>query len=339
MADLFVPYTVGSLTLKNRFVRSATGENRATADGVLIDEIFPIYEKLAEGGVGLIITGHMGVDLAWKCGPKQTGNANDDHLPGLRRLARASQGNGTKVMAQINYVGRPPAEMSEDEIRDAAERFLSAGRRTQDAGFDGVQIHAAHGYLLSGYLTPSENKRTDHYGEGPEGRRRLLIEIAAETRKALGPDYPIHCKLGAVDGRDNSIPLEESVDTARELQQAGVDAIEVSATFSGDYAHAAAEGIDTISKEAYFEGQASAIKQAVDIPVILVGGLRSLSVMQKAVDSGICDMISMCRPFIHEPDIVNKMEAGIADRSACVSCNDCYHPDGFRCAHLGNGEA
>jgi len=334
MNDLFEPCTVGSLELKNRFVRSATGESRATPEGTLQEEVFPIYEALADGGVGLTITGHMYVDQDWKCGPKQTGIASDEHLPGLRRLAEASRGNGTKVVAQINYAGRRPDEMSVDEIRDAAERFIAAGKRAREAGFDGIQIHAAHGFLLSGFLTPSENQRTDAYGGDASARRRLLLEIASRLRVELGPEYPILCKLGAIDGRDNSLTLEESVETAVALQEAGLEAIEVSATFSGDHANAAPQGIDSPDKEACFAQQARAIKQSVQIPVILVGALRSKEVMRKAVDEGVCDLVSMCRPFIREPDLVNLLQAGRAGRSACISCNKCYNPDGFRCVHV-----
>ena len=329
---IFKPYTIGSLALKNRFVRSATGESRATLDGVLKDEIYPIYETLAEGGVGLIITGHMYIDQNWKCGEKQTGIASDDHIPGLRRLAQASQGDGTKVIAQINSAARPPHEMTEADIRDAADRFVAAGKRAKEAGFDGIQLHAAHGYLVSGFLTPSENSRADGYGADAAARRRLLLEVATRVREALGPDYPIHCKLGAVDGRDNSIPIDESVQTAAELQNAGVEAVEISATFSGDHAKAAAEDIEAPDKEAYFAPQAKAIRDVVDMPVILVGGLRSVAVMQRVVDEKVCDMVSLCRPFICEPDIVNKFASGEYDRSDCISCNNCYNPDGFRCA-------
>ena len=133
-------------------------------DGILTEQIFPIYESLARGRVGLIITGHMYVDQDWKCGAKQTGIANDAHLPCLRPLAQASRENETKVVAQINYTARHPDEMSRAEIRNAVDRFVAAGGRAQEAGFDGVQIHAAHGFLISGFLTPSENRRTDAYG-------------------------------------------------------------------------------------------------------------------------------------------------------------------------------
>jgi len=334
MKNIFEPCKIGSLELKNRFVRSATGESRATPEGVLQEEVFPIYEALADGGVGLIITGHMYVDQGWKRGPKQTGIASDKNLPGLRRLAEVSRGNGTKVVAQINSAGRSPAELSVQEIQDAEENFVAAGKRAREAGFDGIQIHAAHGFLLSGFLTPSENQRTDEHGADAAARRRLLLEIASRLRGELGPEYPILCKLGAIDGRDDSIELEESVETAVALQETGLDGLEISATFSGDHANAAPQGIDSPDKEACFAQQARAIKQSVQVPVILVGALRSKEIMQKVVDEGVCDLVSMCRPLIRQPDIVDLLQSGRADRAACISCNRCYNPDGFRCVHV-----
>jgi 2,4-dienoyl-CoA reductase-like NADH-dependent reductase (Old Yellow Enzyme family) len=203
-----------------------------------------------------------------------------------------------------------------------------------DAGFDGVQIHAAHGYLLSAFLTPSANARTDAYGGDAAGRRRLLLEVAARVREAVGPDRALLCKFGAVDGRDNSLPIEETVETAQALARAGVDALEVSCTFGGPHAQPSAEGIDAPGKEAYFARHARAIRAAVRIPVILVGGLRSLDVMEQAVAGGVCDFVALSRPFIREPDLVNAFREGRARRAACVSCNRCYDPRGFRCVFL-----
>ena len=162
----------------------------------------------------------------------------------------------------------------------------------------------------------------------------MLSEIASGLRAALGPHYPVLCKLGTVDGRDNSLALEESVATAEALQEAGVDAIEVSCTFSGGHARAAAEDVDVPAKEAYFAPQAQVIRQSVDIPVILVDGLRSRDVMQSVVDRSVSDMVSMSRPFICEPDLVNSMETGRVDSSSCISCNRCFNPDGFPCVHV-----
>jgi 2,4-dienoyl-CoA reductase-like NADH-dependent reductase (Old Yellow Enzyme family) len=332
--DIFGPYSIGPLSLKNRFVRSATAESAATPDGILTESAFPIYEALAHGGVGLIITGHMYVDDAWKCSSLQTGIARKEHLTGLRRLAQVCRSNGAKVVAQINHAARPPQEMSPAEIRAAADRFVAAAGQVQEAGFDGVQIHAAHGFLLSGFLTPAVNRRADAYGGNAGGRRRLAVEIAAGMRRSLGPQYPILCKLGVVDGCDDCLPLEESVGTAEALEEVGVDAVEVSCTRSGDRAQAVAMGIDAPEKEAYFAPQAKVIKRSVGIPVLLVGGLRSRKVMQNMVDECVCDLISMSRPFIREPDLINRMEAGQADRSACISCGECFRKPGLRCAHV-----
>lgn len=331
MSCLFDPFRVGPLDVKNRFVRSATGESRADKEGVIKDEMIPIYEELAAGGVGLIISGHMYVHKDWKCSPLQTGNWDEKHLPGLQRLAQAATQHGTRAVAQINYATRAPADMSPEEIREAEECFVAAAGRAVEAGFDGVQVHAAHGYLVSCFLTPSENKRDDAYGDGPEARRALLIRIAARTRERIGRDKALLCKLGSVDGRDNSLPLEETVATAHALEAAGVDAIEVSSTLTGEHAHPAAEGIDAPEKEAYFAPQAAAIKHAVGIPVILVGGLRSLQVMERAVHEGTCDMVSLCRPLVREPDLVNAFREGRTTQAACISCNKCFNPRGFKC--------
>jgi 2,4-dienoyl-CoA reductase-like NADH-dependent reductase (Old Yellow Enzyme family) len=332
--DIFRPYGIGPLSLKNRFARSATAESAATPDGLLTESVFFIYQALAQGGVGLIITGHMYVDDRWKCSSLQTGIARKDHLAGLRRLAQACRSNGAKVVAQINHAGRPPEQMSLPEIRTAADCFIAAAQRAREAGFDGVQIHAAHGFLLSGFLTPAVNRRADAYGGDAAGRRRLLVEIAAGMRRSLGSQYSILCKLGVVDGCDGCLALEESVATAQALEEARVDAVEVSCTRSGDRAQAVAMGIDAPEKEAYFAPLAKVIKRSVGIPVLLVGGLRSRQVMQKVVDEGVCDMISMSRPFIREPDLINRMGVGRVDRSSCISCGACFGKPGLCCAYV-----
>ncbi len=331
MSLLFHSIDIGPVAVKNRFARSATGESRADRDGVLRGEVYPIYDELARGGVGLIISGHMYAHPDWPCGPRQTGIWDERHLPGLTRMATAAKAQGTRAVAQINYGTRRPADMADVELGEAADAFVAAARRACEAGFDGVQIHAAHGYLLSCMLTPSENTRTDSYGGDAGGRRRLLLEIAVRTRAAIGPEKMLLCKLGCVDGRDNSLDIAESVETARQLQTAGVDGIEVSSTLTGEHAHPAAPGIDSVSKEAYFRSQALALSRVLDIPVILVGGLRSLAVMEELVDSGVCHMVSLCRPLIREPDLINRFAAGETQRAACISCNKCYNPRGFRC--------
>jgi len=328
---LFEPLRIGPMIVKNRFVRSATGESRADKRGFVTEPMLPIYEELAAGGVGLIISGHMYVHQAWKCSPLQTGIWCDEQTEGLARLAGASHGNGARTVAQINYATRAPANMSGEEIADTAEAFVAAAKRAEQAGFDGVQIHAAHGYLLSCFLTPSANERTDDYGGNPDGRRRLLVEIAERVRAAVTPDMAVLCKLGVVDGRGDSLAMAESVGTALALQAAGVHALEISSTLSGDFAQPAATAIDRVEQEAYFAPLARELKAAVQIPVILVGGLRSLQTMNRVMHDGACDMVSLSRPLIREPGLVNAFRRGETDRAACVSCNKCYNPRGFRC--------
>lgn len=279
----------------------------------------------------MIITGHMYVHPERKCSPAQTGAWSDRHLPGLTRLAQAAKLNGAHAVAQINFAARPPAELTAAEIEDVIERFVAAGVRSIRAGFDGVQMHAAHGYLLSGFLTPAANRRSDQYGADAAGRRRLLVEIALRLRAAIGPDRLLLCKLGAMDGRDDSLPLAETLTTAAALQDAGMNAIEVSCTFPGPHAQPVAEHINAASDEAYFAAAAAAIRARVQIPVMLVGGLRSLAVMERMVSDGVCDLVSLCRPFIREPDLVNRFAADSQSRAACISCNKCFNLRGFRC--------
>jgi 2,4-dienoyl-CoA reductase-like NADH-dependent reductase (Old Yellow Enzyme family) len=315
-------------------VRSATGESRADTQGIIKDDILPIYEALAAGGVGLIVSGHMYIHADGKCSPHQTGIWDDKHIPGLKRLAAACRRNGTKAVAQLNYKTRDPAGMSLEDIREAEDCFVAAARRAVDIGLDGVQIHAAHGYLISGFLTPAANRRDDDFGRDATGRRRMLLNVVRRIRDEIGKHAALLCKLGAMDGRDNSLPLEETVETAKAMEDAGLDAVEISAGFAGDYAQPALKDVDAVEKEAYFADVACAVKQAVAIPVILVGGLRSLDVMERVVNDDTCDMVAMSRPLIREPDLVNAFREGRTRRAACVSCNECFNPRGTRCVFV-----
>ena len=331
MSCLFESITIGPATVKNRFVRSATGEWMSRKDGKIQDRLIPMYEGLSAGGVGLIITGHMYVHKDWPCHPRQTGIWSDDHLQGLRRMAVASRHSDTCAVVQINYVGRKPHEMTVAEIEEARDAFAAAAQRAVDAGFDGVQIHASHGYLISCFLTPSENERDDAYGHGPDGRRKLLLEVTERVRDRIGPDKILCCKLGSVDGRDNSLPLDETIETARTLEALGLHALELSTTFGGGYMDPIMEGIDSVEKEAFLLRETVAVKEAVSIPVMQVGGLRTLSLMEQMVTERKCDMISMCRPFLREPGIVNKFHDGTSTRAACISCKKCLNRRGSRC--------
>ncbi len=331
MADLFASTCLGSLSLKNRFVRSATAESLARKDGTIRDRLLPIYQRLAAGGVGLIVSGHMAVREAGKASPGQTGIWSDAHLPGLERMAAAAKANGACAVAQLNHASAPPAELSEDALRCIADAFVDAGQRAAAAGFDGVQVHAAHGYLLSGFLTPAVNARADAHGRDAAGRRRLLLEIVRRLRDTLGPTTTLLCKLGVVDGQSDSLPLAESVETVRALAASGLDGVEISGGPIGSHANAIAEAIDAPEKEAYFAEAAKAVRSAVAIPVILVGGLRSRPVMERVVDAGACDLVALARPLVREPDLVNRFARGETARASCTSCNGCLSTRGLQC--------
>ncbi len=332
MSLLFAPFELGGLRLRNRFVRSATAEGRCDRDGFPKPDLLALYAALAEGEIGLIITGHFYVHPELKCSPGQAGLWSDRHVEPFQRLAAEVHARGGIIVAQLNSPAMAPEEAGVEDLHMMVECFSSAARRAMAAGFDGVQIHAAHGYLLSTFLTPSANRRQDAYGGNAEGRRRLLVEIVRACREVLPDNRLLLCKLGAKDGQDNSLPLEEVIDIARALAAEKAAAIEISCGRAGPYAQPVVKDITTAAQEAYFAPIAAAIKAEVDIPIILVGGLRSLAVMTKAVRDNVCDLISLCRPFIREPELVRRLRNGEADRAACTSCNGCFNLRNVRCA-------
>jgi len=239
---------------------------------------------------------------------------------------------GGIIVAQLNSSAIAPESATAGDLREIVACFASAARRAVAAGFDGVQIHAAHGYLLSNFITPATNRRLDSYGGTGEGRMRLLLEIVRACRYEMPSDLLLLCKLGAKDGQENSLALEEAIAIAKALAAEGTMAIEISCGRSGPYAQPVVKDIADDSQEAYFAPIAAAIKSAVSIPVMLVGGLRSLAVMDRLVQDGVCDLVSLCRPFIREPDLVQRLRGGLTARSACVSCNGCFSLRSVRCA-------
>ncbi|MBW1751256.1 MAG: NADH:flavin oxidoreductase, partial [Deltaproteobacteria bacterium] len=231
---LFTPAKIGNLKLKNRLVRSATQEGLSDEKGFLDDRLFDMYRDLAKGGVGLIITGHMYIHPTGRANPQMSGIYSDDQIPGLKKLTDVVHAEGGLVCVQINHAGmhavvesgldllsasdtdteqskRPSRGMTIKEIETIVASFASAARRAVEAGFDAVQIHAAHGYLTSQFNSPLVNKRTDKYGGDIFARMTFLKEVAAAVREQVGPDYPVLIKLGMMDGDDGGLTLEEGV--------------------------------------------------------------------------------------------------------------------------------
>jgi 2,4-dienoyl-CoA reductase-like NADH-dependent reductase (Old Yellow Enzyme family) len=344
---LFTPGTIGSLRLPNRIVRSATAEFMADAEGRPRPRLKELYRELVRGGVGLIITGHMYVHPGGKANPEMTGIYSDELLPGLAELAQTVHDEGGRAVVQINHAGmqssrqvvqgtiapsavavdflkQPAREMTVAEIELVIDAFAQAGRRAKEAGFDGVQIHAAHGYLVNQFLSPFVNKRTDEWGGDLQGRMRFLRELCRAVREQVGPDYPMLTKLGVADLIEGGLALEEGLQVVAALESMGFDAVEISAGIGGRTSSSIRTGIRTAADEGYFRPWAQQARQVTRLPIILVGGFRSRRVMEDVLATGDADFISMCRPLICEPDFPNSLRQGLVERSSCISANRCW---------------
>jgi 2,4-dienoyl-CoA reductase-like NADH-dependent reductase (Old Yellow Enzyme family) len=307
-------------------------------------------EDLALGGVGLIITGHANVVVQGQAGPWQLGIYSDDHISGLKTMTHAVHSAEGRIVAQLAHAGNfaaeqftrmvpcvpsvyeglaktPRHELTKDEIRDLVQAFADAALRARQAGFDGVQIHSAHGYLLSQFLSPEFNRRTDAYGGSIENRSRIHMEILKAMRKSVGNDFPILIKINCQDFQDNGLALGDTVWVCRQLADNGMDAIELSGgTLTGGKLSPSRVGISSPEKEAYFQQEAAAVKAAINIPLILVGGIRSLEVAERLVAERRADYLSMCRPLIREPGLVNRWKSGDTRPATCLSDNLCFRP-------------
>jgi 2,4-dienoyl-CoA reductase-like NADH-dependent reductase (Old Yellow Enzyme family) len=221
--------------------------------------------------------------------------------------------------------GVVPREMTRHDIEDVVEKFAQASRRVRDAGFDAVQYHGAHGNLIHNFMSPFTNLRTDEYGGSTENRSRFVVEIIKRTRELVGPDYPLMIKMSFDDFINGGLTMNEAIECATTIAQAGIDCIEVSGgSLSESMDHIAVKKMDQEGKEAYFRPYAKALKERVAIPVILVGGLRSPGVMKKELEDCVADFLAMSRPFIREPALVKRWENGDLRKAKCVSCNKCF---------------
>jgi 2,4-dienoyl-CoA reductase-like NADH-dependent reductase (Old Yellow Enzyme family) len=308
--------------------------------------------KLAQGGVGLIITGHAYVSREGQAGPWQMGIHSDGMLPGLSRMTDAVHREGGKIVVQLSHAGcyalsqvtqlkavgpstgipeTTPScrELSREEIGRICDAFGTAASRAKSTGFDGVQIHAAHGYLLSEFLSPFFNRRTDAYGGCLENRARIVREVLQSIRSAVGTDYPVFVKLNSEDFVDGGMSVDEMLSVAAMLETGGIDAVEMSGGTiyaSGDYSSIRAGDPAAPVQEVYYRNAASRFKEKIGVPLMLVGGIRSFEVAEDLIDAGGADYISLCRPLIREPGLVARWRAGDRRRAACLSENACFGP-------------
>ena len=349
--SLYDKVSIGTLELSNRFVRSATWEGMCDEYGRPTVRLADLYRELAKGGTGLIITGYTVVHPRGRQMTGAIGACSDSQIPVLSSLTKAVHGAGGRIMAQLFHagaqtsvrtIGEPPVGPSDvespfysgvpramtiSEIDEVVASFGQSARRAREAGFDGVQLHGAHGYLINQFLSPLTNMRTDMYGGSVNKRFRFLEEVYHSVRGQVGPDFPVIIKLTGSDNLEGGLQVDDAAYFARSLETLGIDAIEVSAGTAGS-----GEGvpvrklINSEEKEGYNAGFARRIKEEVDVPVLLVGGLRSFSVISKHLDDNVADMFSLSRPLIREPDLVNIWKKDPGHRSTCTSCNLCFRP-------------
>ncbi|MCY3926614.1 MAG: NADH:flavin oxidoreductase [bacterium] len=362
------PGRIGSLDIPNRIVRGATSETMASPSGVIYDSFVELYRRLAEGGAGLALTGHMYVDPRGQASANQTGIHDDRVIPALRRATEAVHEAGGRIFAQIGHCGSQtmmsaivpvapspvpnamytiqPEELSDGEIRSLVEAFGAAARRAAEAGFDGIHIHGGNGYLISEFCSPHANTRDDRWGGDAERRSRFFFEVAEAVRSAVGSDLPVTARLSVEDSVEGGLQRDESLARARGLAERGIDGFETTYGVMRSYfenirpyvAVGRAQAWRNLlvqrarqpaGAEAYYRPFARAVKEASGLPVILVGGVRTTETMTDILASGDADFLAMARPFIREPDLVRKLEAGRTGGVECVSCNMCLAHDGY----------
>lgn len=330
---MFNKYSFENLVLKNRFVRSATNEHLGNRNGTLTKEEISVYEELAKNEVGLIITANYAVDEFGRIDPYQSLISDDKYINDFKSMVSIVHKNGSKIIAQINHggykaskelnYGRIPKgpshnekgeELIVDEIENIKNKFIQAAKRAKEAGFDGVQVHMAHGYLLSQFMDKSINKRNDEFGVDLEGRFHLPHLIIKGIKNECGNDYPVLVKIDCNNLNDFNININEMKELGVLLKNAGVDAIEISGLNFTIF--------KSKDKEGYYIDAALAIKETSSLPVILVGGIHSKSAIKDILDKGV-DLVSMSRPFICQPDLIKEMKNGL-ENAKCIRCNQCF---------------
>lgn len=350
MHKLFEETQINGMKLANRFVRSATWEGMAKNEGASTPRLVEMMAELARGQVGLIISSHAYVRKDGQAGLFQLGIYEDSLIKPLQKMTRAVHHEKGKIVAQLAHAGvfanprlsgetpvavsdlekyehSPCKVMSEDDIQAIIVAFARAAQRAKEAGFDGVQLHAAHGYLLNQFLSPYFNSRLDDYGGSAENRARAPVEVVRAVRAAVGKNFPVLMKINSEDFLEGGLRVRDSVEAGELLEKAGLDALEVSGgtALSGKLVPSR-RGIQSEQKEAYFKEAARAFKERLRVPVILVGGIRSFEVAEKVVEEGYADYISMSRPLIREPDLIRRWASGDRSKARCVSDSLCFEP-------------
>jgi 2,4-dienoyl-CoA reductase-like NADH-dependent reductase (Old Yellow Enzyme family) len=348
MIKLFETTSIKNMTLSNRFVRSATYSGMANADGTVTPKMIDLMVNLANGGVGLIISAYAYVLREGVMHPRALGIYNDSLIPGLRKMvdavhqvegkivvqlahggaqARTMQHTGQNLMGPSDMTrndGTPVRMMTHEDIQQIISAFGLAATRAKQAGFDGVQLHGAHGYLLSEFLSPFFNKRTDRYGGNLANRSRFVLEVYNRVRSAVGKQYPVMIKVNSEDFVKGGLTVDQMLQIATILDTVGMDVIELSGGI-GNMWKTETRPFRMAQKGAYYYAAAKRFKKCIDVPLMLVGGIRSFEEAAQLVEEGTADYVSLCRPFIRDPTLINRWKSGDMQDSACISCRACMN--------------
>lgn len=333
---LFTPITLpNGTTIKNRFFKSAMSEGMGTRDFQPKKNIATLYKRWAEGGTGLIITGNIMVDPKGTAEPGNIVFDKNSNMEILKNWANQGQQHGAKIMVQLNHPGKQvpktiaketvapsavplgnglnklfstPRALTTSEVEELVQKFVTSAKVAKEAGFSGVQIHAAHGYLISQFLSPHDNRRTDKYGGSLENRMRFLKEIYLGMREELGKDFTIGIKINSTDFKEDGLTEEDSLKTIIKLANLGLDFVEIS---GGTYERPAMMGATSKStNQVFFAEYSKKLKQKIEIPVVVTGGIRSINAMNTLLNDSTTDFIGIARPLTIDPNIPNKIKQG-----------------------------
>lgn len=348
----FEKNVLGQVTLKNRFVRSAAGAGVASKEGFMTGDVLNGYTRIASGGVAMVISEMMTV---WDDGnfPEEYLRIDHDrYIDGLKGLADAIHQEGSKVIAQLGnhssllfrepvktpfgpsavadaITGIVPEAFTEEGIAMLISHFVNAAKRAQAAGWDGVELHAAHGFLLNKFINPYYNRRTDEYGGDTMGRSKIIVDIAKAVREACGPEFMILLKINSADYSEEEagFTFDEALKVSRIVSTSGLDAIEVSSGIPGGKVSPARP----IKEVAYNLEHAQAIAEAVEIPVIVVGGINKLEVAENILSNTSIHAVGMTRALQRTPNLIHLWETGQPVGKMCVGCNKCFMTEGQKC--------
>ena len=345
MMKLFQPVNIGKMELKNRLVVPPMGSGFSAPDGTVTDRLIEYHEARARGGFGLIIVEVTAIDPLGKGSPIQLGIWDDKFMPGLRRLVDRIHAAGAKIAIQLHHAGREtfsfslggqqavapspfpdpiirevPRELTVEEIKSLVEAYAQGARRAKESGFDAVELHGAHGYLIAQFMSAYANKRTDEYGGDLEGFLRFPLDIVHRARELVGPDYPILFRISADEAVPEGRTIDESVVVAKRLVEAGVDALHVSV---GVYESSHLTSAPPAMEPGFNADAAATIKQAVSVPVIAVGRVVTPAVAEDIISSGKADLVAIGRASLADPEFAVKAAEGRdEDIVKCLSCNE-----------------